>query len=229
MKVKRIEYSLQEILQNGVLFRDMTAEEIKEIVDHIQGRMVTLEAGEAYCMPGDLLTNVGVIVSGEVLISKIMDSGDENLIQKFQQGYLLGADIAYSTTRINPYYIYASMRSEIWTFPVENMMREGLFSESVSRKLLANTVRFLANENVRKQFKIDVLSQNGLRDRIMSYLMTRSSKLGTNEFRIPFDREEMANYLCVNRSALSHELSLMRNEGLIDFRKNYFRINVVDK
>lgn len=229
MKVKRTEYSLQEILQNGVLFRDMTAEEIKEIVDHIQGRMVTLEAGEAYCMPGDLLTNVGVIVSGEVLISKIMDSGDENLIQKFQQGYLLGADIAYSTTRINPYYIYASMRSEIWTFPVENMMREGLFSESVSRKLLANTVRFLANENVRKQFKIDVLSQNGLRDRIMSYLMTRSSKLGTNEFRIPFDREEMANYLCVNRSALSHELSLMRNEGLIDFRKNYFRINVVDK
>lgn len=69
-----------------------------------------------------------------------------------------------------------------------------------------------------------VLSRNGLRDRIMTYLSLQAQQKNTLSFNIPFSREEMAAYLCVNRSALSHELSMMRKEGWIDFSKNSFTL-----
>ena len=90
--------------------------------------------------------------------------------------------------------------------------------------MLRNISNQLSNENIKRQNKVDVLSVNGLRDRVMMYLETQASKKGTSSFTIPFNREELANYLCVNRSALSHELSLMRQEGIIEFRKNRFHL-----
>lgn len=69
-----------------------------------------------------------------------------------------------------------------------------------------------------------VLSKSGLRDRIMTYLSLQAQQKKDFSFLILFSREEMAAYLCVNRSALSHELSLMRKEGWIDFSKNRFTL-----
>ena len=68
------------------------------------------------------------------------------------------------------------------------------------------------------------VSQRGLRSRILIYLTMQAERRGANSFQIPFSREEMADFLCVNRSKLSHELSLMEQEGLIRFRKNCFTL-----
>jgi len=69
-----------------------------------------------------------------------------------------------------------------------------------------------------------ILSLKGLRERIMTYLRMQSARRGKTTFAISFSREELADFLCVNRSALSHELSLMQQEGLIQFRKNVFTV-----
>lgn len=82
----------------------------------------------------------------------------------------------------------------------------------------------IANENMKKEYRLAILSQNGLRDRITTYLTMQARRRGENSFTIPFSREEMASFLCVNRSALSHELGLMRSEGIIEFRKNRFTL-----
>ena len=73
-------------------------------------------------------------------------------------------------------------------------------------------------------FRVPILSQRGLRDRVLVYLTMQAERRGTMTFRIPFSREELAAFLCVNRSALSHELSRMEAEGLIRFRKNEFTL-----
>ena len=80
------------------------------------------------------------------------------------------------------------------------------------------------DENMKKAYRLAIMSRNGLRERILAYLTMQAAKRGTNTFTIPFSREELAAFLCVNRSALSHELSLMRQEGLLDFHKNNFSL-----
>ncbi len=82
----------------------------------------------------------------------------------------------------------------------------------------------IANENIKKEYRLAILSQNGLRERITAYLSMQARRRGETSFSIPFSRDEMASFLCVNRSALSHELSLMQQEGLITFRKNTFTL-----
>ena len=82
----------------------------------------------------------------------------------------------------------------------------------------------LSQANMRKYNRLSMLCQRGLRDRILSYLTLQSVRREEGSFQISFSREELADFLCVNRSALSHELSLMEREGLIRFRKNRFTL-----
>lgn len=79
---------------------------------------------------------------------------------------------------------------------------------------------------MKKEYRLTIMAQKGLRERILVYLTMQANKRGTNSFTIPFSREELASFLCVNRSALSHELSLMQQEGLIRFHKNEFTLLV---
>ena len=90
--------------------------------------------------------------------------------------------------------------------------------------LQRNLLTILSDSNLRKHYRLAILAQRGLRDRVLVYLTMQSERRGTHTFRIPFSREELAAFLCVNRSALSHELSRMEAEGLIRFRKNEFTL-----
>jgi len=90
---------------------------------------------------------------------------------------------------------------------------------------LENILIYIANENIRKQHKIEIISQNGLRDRILTCLRMFSRRRRSSSFAISFTREEFADYLCVNRSALSHELSKMQQEGILTFRKDHFTLH----
>ena len=82
----------------------------------------------------------------------------------------------------------------------------------------------LSDDNLRKHYRLAILAQRGLRDRVLVYLTMQAERRGTASFRIPFSREELADFLCVNRSALSHELSRMEAESLIRFYKNEFTL-----
>ena len=90
--------------------------------------------------------------------------------------------------------------------------------------VLNRLLTLISHENMRKEYRLAILSQKGLRERILTYLSMQSARLGKTTFSSPFSREELAAFLCVNRSALSHELSLMEREGLIQFRKNVFTL-----
>ena len=91
-------------------------------------------------------------------------------------------------------------------------------------KIVENALKLISHENMRKEYRLAILSRKGLRERILTYLMMQSGRRKKATFTIPFTREELASFLCVNRSAMCHELSLMQQEGLISFRKNEFTL-----
>lgn len=224
MQKKEKQDAFIDFLSDTLLFRDLSKEEIKGILQVLNGKIKVIEPGGIYLLGGETIEKMGIVTEGELIMSKVMDSGDENLIQKLLPGFMVGADVVCSPTQFNPFYIHAPHGAKVYEFPFKTLTEGKVPTEKVRAQMLLNMLSHLANENIRRQYKIDVLSENGLRDRILIYLRSRAVKLGTNSFTIPFNREEMANYLCVNRSALSHELSLMRSEGIISFRKNKFEL-----
>ena len=174
--------------------------------------------------PGDRVDWFAVVLQGRVQISQLFSDGTDSLMDALGPARLLAADLICTRTRRSPYYAVAGTAVEILRFPRELLLEPGTLPEAERAALCRRLLTMLSDDNLRKHYRLAILSQRGLRDRVLVYLTMQAERRGTGTFKIPFSREELASFLCVNRSALSHELSRMEQEGLIRFRKNEFTL-----
>lgn len=174
--------------------------------------------------PGDRVDWFAVVLRGRVQISQIFSDGTGSLMDVLEPGYILATDLICTRSRRSPYYAIAAGEVRLLRFPGVLLLEPGTLPEEARTVLWRNLLTILSDGNLRKHYRLAILAQRGLRDRVLVYLTMQAERRGTATFRIPFSREELAAFLCVNRSALSHELSLMEAEGLIRFRKNEFTL-----
>lgn len=189
-----------------------------------RGKRRELERQAVLVAPGDRVDWFAVVLRGKVQISQIFSDGTSSLMDALGPGYALGTDLICTRSRRSPYYAVAAERLEVLQFPGALLLEPGALSGEAQTVLRRNLLTILSDDNLRKHYRLAILAQRGLRDRVLVYLTMQAERRGTPTFRIPFSREELAAFLCVNRSALSHELSRMEAEGLIRFRKNEFTL-----
>ena len=214
---------LTGLLKGSTLFCDLTEEAIEnEIIPH--GSIQEYPRGSFLIMPQERLDHFGVVTSGLIHISHISIDGNVRLLDALEAGKAYGADLIYTRSRVSPYHAVAVQPSRIFLLPVAALLEPGRLSEDVRVNIQLRLLTIISHENMRKDYRLAILSQKGLRERILTYLTMQAGKRGTATFTIPFSREELASFLCVNRSALSHELALMKQEGLLDVRKNTFTL-----
>lgn len=166
----------------------------------------------------------GIVAAGELNTFKPDTDGRLNLIRKIRVSELFGLDIASTPSRLSPLITVCATEAEVITFPYARISEPGPIPDRLRCTMLKNILELTANENMRQLYKIDILSRKSLRERILLYLTLQARRKKTHDLFIPFNREEFAAYLCVDRSALSRELSRMQEEGLIEFEKNRFRL-----
>lgn len=210
-----------DILSKSFLFSNIKKKDIEIIHTKINAKKIRLSPKEVLVREGDVIDSIGVVLSGEIRVAKYDIDGKENLLGRIKKLQTFGANIAYTPTKISPFYLFSRGVSFIYLFNHEEIKQ---LDKNNSIIIYNNIIKYLSNDNIKKEYKIDIISKNKIRDRILTYLEIQSNKKKVNDFEIPFNREEMANYLCVNRSALSHELSILKKEGIIDFKKNWFKI-----
>lgn len=209
-----------DILHRCTLFRGLNA---TEVATQLDGAVTAYPAGHFLVHEGETVAQIHVILSGVLRASKFEVGGSEFLYQQLYTSYLAGGEVACTPRKNSPYAIYTVTESRLWSFPYIHIEDDTL-SPALRLLLLQNLLAFVANQNIRKYYKIDALSVKGARERILKYLTAQANRTGNPSFTVPFDREAMANYLCLNRSVLSHELKQMEAEGLIHFRKNQFTL-----
>lgn len=203
------------------LFQNLPRETLEgEILP--QGRLRDFEKREVLIAPGDQVDWFAVVLRGRIQISQIFSDGTSSLMDALGPGYTLGTDLICTRSRRAPYYAVAAGPLRILRFPGALLLERG--GGGAREVLWRNLLTILSDDGLRKHYRLAILAQRGLRDRVLVYLTMQAERRGTPTFRIPFSREELAAFLCVNRSALSHELSLMEAEGLIRFRKNEFTL-----
>ena len=211
------------VLKTCRLFQDLP-EEILERAVLSQGKLRIFEREAVLIAPGDRVDWFGVILRGKVRISQIFSDGASSLMDVLGPGRLSAADLVATRRRRSPYYATAGTAVELFQLPGALLLEPGALPEEARLLLCRRLLSLVSDENLRKHYRLAILSQRRLRDRVLVYLTMQAERREANTFRVPFDREELAAFLCVNRSALSHELSLMEREGLIRFRKNEFTL-----
>ena len=214
----------RDIVYRSKLFRGLTKEEADGLFDLHIGFKREYRKDEIVITPGEAFDYIGVILSGDVDVVRIFESGAQYQVQHLNKGKLIGMDTIGRGRDLNLFFHIAKTDLIVYLIPTNVILEEGKIPEKHRVKILECVLDILVYENLRQHQKLDLLSVPNMRDRIYRYLSYQQAKQKKQVFEIPFNREQMADYLCVNRSALSRELSNMEKDGIIRYRMNKFEL-----
>lgn len=211
-------------LVNSKLFDGLTREEIADFYPYLNARVLNINKGMILIYPEDTVGFIGVLLSGELHASTLDIYGNATLFGKVAPLEIFAADIACAPEQKSPFLIQSAAPSEVLTFPYGVIAEESGIPEGYRCILLKNILAILAGNKMRELYRLEILSKKTLRERIILYLAFQAKRHGAESFNIPFNREELAEYLNADRCALSRELGNMQKDGLIRFKKNRFEI-----
>lgn len=167
---------------------------------------------------------VGILLSGKVDMIKEDLWGNKTLLVSMQKGELFGESFSCGIVKNATVSFVADTASMILFLPFSRILRTCNMFCKFHHRLIENMVTVIAEKNIVLMDKVDILSKKTLREKIATYLLQEASKQQSLYFDIPLGRVQLAEYLCVDRSALTRELNVMKTEGYIDFDKNTFRL-----
>lgn len=205
------------------IFNGITKQEYEEIKTLGCTRKSQYAKDQTVFCTGDQTAALGILLSGELHIENIDLWGNRIILHNISAGEAFAE--TYALSRIPMLVdVTASRDSEILFLDLEKMLDEKNSSRPWHIKLLRNLLQLSSAKNIAWSNRMLCISSRHIRTRIMTYLSAEAVRSGSREVTIPFNRQQMADYLNVDRSALSKELGKMRDEGILEFRKNRFRL-----
>ena len=175
---------------------------------------------------GDTAESIGLILSGSILVIQEDIWGNRNILSKAGPGQTFAAAYACAPGSVLNVNVFAETPVTALFLNVKRILNVCPSACTHHSRIIRNLLGDLAEKNLRFSEKLTHMSQRTTRDKLMSYLSAEAQRLGTYEFDIPFSRQQLADYLGVERSGLSLELGKMRSEELLDFHKNHFALKI---
>lgn len=211
-------------LQMSPLFEDISEQDIKKMCDCLRAREIKIKKDEFVLRSGDPVRNVYLILSGSMHIINEYYWGDRSIIETMGKHTLFGEAYVFAKSKYHIISIIAAEDSVVLEMNPAKLFGDCPNGCSCHNQLVQNVTRILSQKIVRLTEKVEHVVQRTTRDKILSYLSQCMHQNQRSSFTIPYSRQELADYLCVDRSALSHELCKLRDAGKIEFRKNQFKL-----
>lgn len=213
-------------LSNFRLFQSMAPEEIEEMLSFMQAREVSYQRGETIFHAGQTTSWLGLVLKGSVTVESNDMWGNRTILNLIERGFLFAE--SYALLQKEPMLVDAVANEDCRILLLRTGNLEALKAASSSwvMKYMSNLLRISSYKNLLLSGRSFHTAPKSIRGRVMSYLNSVSLQKHSDSFDIPFDRQQLADYLNLERSALSKELGKMQREGLIQVKKNHFRIIV---
>ncbi|MCF0144096.1 MAG: Crp/Fnr family transcriptional regulator [Firmicutes bacterium] len=208
------------------LFTQISAENLEVMLDCLGATTRTYSRNEYISLINDAIQNVGVVITGQVKMIKEDVWGNSSVLATIDAGGVFGETFTCGSSDVAAVSFMASKDSEIIFLPFEKVMHTCNMTCRFHHRLIENMVAQIADKNMQLMNKMDIVIKKTLRDKIMTYLSNEAEAQQSTYFTVPLGRVELADYLLVDRSALTRELNNMRDDGIIDFDRNTFRILV---
>lgn len=214
------------VLKHCPFFAGMDEGEILSILNCVDAKIRTFDHDEYIFRAGDSTASMGLILSGSVLvIQEDLWGAPEYHVQNRSRRLLCG------TLRRNARFRFEHQRgnrrpSETLMLNINRLLTVCPTACTHHNRLIRNLVSVLAEKVLQFNEKITHMSKRTTREKLLSYLSSESIRQGSLSFDIPYDRQQLADYLCVERAAMSAELSKLQKEGLLTTQKNHFELAV---
>lgn len=211
------------LISKTSLFRGCAEEDIQKLSEHLDFKTVKYKKGMVIYEDGEIVTNIGLVLSGSVQIEHHDFWGNKSILSIVNVGGVFAE--AYACIPNEPLIInvVANEDCEILFISVPKLF-DTCSACKVQTRLIQNLIIISAQKNLHLSKRSLHTSSKTIRGRLLSYFSQLISEQGSNKVVSPFDRQQLADYLNLDRSALSKELGKMKRDGVIEYHKNTFEI-----
>ncbi|MFR9296685.1 MAG: Crp/Fnr family transcriptional regulator [Aedoeadaptatus pacaensis] len=212
-------------LANTQLFRGISESEIEELLLCLGAHDRSFQKGDVIFRAGSPVDEFGLVLSGSVNIVVNLYWGNSIIFGHMGKGEVFAENYAAVPGKELLCDVVACEDTHVLFLKMQSVMTTCRMGCAYHNRIIQNMLRISAQNNLNMSSRMMHTASKSLRERLLSYLSEQALERGSAHFTIPFNRQQLADYLAVNRSAMSNELSKMQEEGLITFRKNEFILN----
>ena len=209
-------------IKKSPLFLGITEEELSRMLTCFGATVKQYESGDMIIRQGDVVSKIYMILDGVVNIEKDSYWGARIIVQKLGELNNIALCLVASKNTESTISAVCSKNATILALNFNNCSTMCTNACNHHVALIQNMFKILSRENIELLEKIENISQKSIRDKLLTFLSNESLKNKSSSFEINFNRQELADYLNIDRSAMSFEMSKLKNEGIIEFEKNKF-------
>ncbi len=213
-----------EELKNTKIFSSATEFECQAMMFCFKTRFKIFNKNSHIVSQGDNMDEIVLILKGSALVQNIDNLGDISILMRLKAGHIYGLEAAYAGEETYKDSLIAREKTLVMFMNKHRVINPCANRCKRHDIVVKHLMQMVARSNMKLLDKITHLSKKTIRDKLMSYFTNMSIKRGSNYFELPYNKTELANYLSVDRSAMSTELSKMKEEGIIDFEKRQFHL-----
>jgi len=210
--------------KNIALFDGISCPELETMLGCLGARISLYKKGDFILMAGAPLHHVGILLSGQAVVSRDDILGNRTVIAALSPPELFAESLACAGVHESPVSVEAVTDVEILLIAFDKIIRTCSSCCVHHNALIKNMLHVVARKNLEMSEKLDHLARKTTRQKLASYLLSQAAKAGDSQFEIGLDRQALADYLCVNRSALSRELSGISDMGILAYHRSQFVI-----
>ena len=212
------------VLKRSSLFAGIDEQEMKSMLSCLSAEQMTYSRGESVLRCGDTVSAVGLVLTGSVNVVKEDYWGNRNIVAAISPGRTFAESYACAGGAPLGVSVQAARDTEVLWLNLRKILTACSSACAFHARLIRNLVSLLASKNLLMNEKLTYLTQRTTKEKLLAYLSAESLRQNAADFSIPFDRQQLADYLSVDRSAMSNELSKMQKAGILRYEKNRFTL-----
>ena len=212
------------VLKHCGLFQDIEEENLIAMLGCLGAKIINVRKNEVIFAEGEPAKYIGIILSGAVQMVQDDFYGNRTIVTQMEEYGLFGESFACAGMDSLPVSFLSSKDCEVMLIDCSRITNTCCNACAFHKQIIFNLLQLVAKKNLDFHQKIEITSKRTTREKLMAYLLSVAKQANSNSFCIPYDRQGLADYLGVERSAMSAEISKLRREGIIACQKNQFTI-----
>ncbi len=213
-----------DVLKACPLFEGIADENLLRMLACLGAKVEIFDKKYTIIAEGNPARFIGIVLEGAVQIVQTDFYGNRSILAVSEKGEMFSEAFACAEVKSIPVSIIATEPTEIMLIDCSHILHTCQNNCGFHQQLIFNLMKSLAVKNIQFHQKIEVTSKRSTREKLLAYLFMCEKKAGESSFEIPFDRQELADYLGVERSGLSSEIGKLKKEGIIDTDKKHFEL-----
>lgn len=212
------------VLKKCGLFEEIEEENLTAMLDCLGAKVFSVKKDMTIFQEGTPAKYIGLILSGAVQMVQDDFYGNRSIVTSIGENGLFGESFACAGITSLPVSFIASRDCEIMLIDCKRITNTCCNACSFHKQVIFNLLHLVARKNLDFHQKIEIISKRSTKEKLMTYLLSVAKQTGSSSFTIPYDRQALADYLGVERSAMSAEIGKLRKEGIIECQKSHFTI-----